>query len=211
LRILYTIVSMMKQNGIKLLFICSVAALASCNNKTTVPETSNYTKIDSLTETYLNLQDSLLITWNMMVKDENEKLRSMHELLHSMSISNLFDKSQLIALEQRLEQVELIRFNQKTMSNQHVVEEYDFASNSLITEILSLAETNSAFTQKKELQSLIDYIKVADQRVNFYRSEYDFIAQKFNLFVEKNKDQMIEFDQDSTNEKRPLFQMASDN
>ena len=210
MRILYTIKSMMKKNGIKLLFICSVAALASCN-KTSVRETHTYTQIDSLTETYLNLQDSLLITWNVMVKDENEKLRSMHELIHSMTISEIFDKSQLMTLEQRLEQVELIRFNQKTMSNQHVVEEYDFASNSLITEILSLAETNSAFTQKKELQSLIDYIKVADQRVTFYRSEYDFIAQKFNQFVEKNKDQMKEIDQDTTNGKRPLFQMASDN
>ncbi len=195
----------------KVLFICSLTALASCNIKTTVRETHNYTQLDSLTETYLNLQDSLLITWNVMVKDENEKLRSMHELLQSMTIADVFDKSQLIALEQRLEQVELIRFNQKTMSNQHVVEEYDFASNSLITEILSLAETNTSFVEKKELQPLIDYIKVADQRVTFYRSDYDFIAKKFNQFVEKNKDQMKEIDQDSTNNKRPLFQMASDN
>lgn len=202
---------MMKKSGVKLLFICSVTALASCTIKTTVRETHNYTQIDSLTETYLNLQDSLLITWNVMVKDENEKLRSMHELLHSMTISDVFDKSQLMALEQRLEQVELIRFNQKTMSNQHVVEEYDFASNSLITEIVSLAETNSAFVQKKELLSLIDYIKVADQRVNFYRSDYDFIAQKFNQFVEKNKVHMREIDENSSNDKRPLFQMASDN
>jgi hypothetical protein len=202
---------MINQNGIKLLFICCIGALASCNNKAAIPETHNYTQVDSLTETYLNLQDSLLITWNMMVKDENEKLSAMHELLHSMSISNSFDKSQLMTLEQRLEQVELIRFTQKTMSNQHVVEEYDFASNSLITEILSLVETNSTFAQKKELQSLMDYIKVADQRVNFYRSEYDFVAQKFNQFVEKNKDQMNEIDQDSTNDQRPLFQMASDN
>ena len=211
MRIQYTIESMMKKNGINLLFICSVIALASCTIRTAVPETHNYTKIDSLTDTYLNLQDSLLITWNVMLKDENEKLRSMHELLHNMTMSNAFDKNQLMALEQRLEQVELIRFNQKTMSNQYVVEEYDFASNSLITEILSLAATNSAFIQKKELQSLIDYIKVSDQRVNFYRSDYDFIALKFNQFVEKNKDHIKEIDQDSSNNKRPLFQMASGN
>ncbi len=146
-----------------------------------------------------------------MVKDENKKLQSLHELLNNMAATRQFDKSQLTTLEQRLEQVELIRFNQKTMFNQHVVEEYDFASNSLITEIVSLAETNSSFVQKEELKSLIDYIKIADQRVNFYRTDYDLIAQRYNLFVETNKEQMKEIDWNYSTDKRPLFQMASEN
>ena len=146
-----------------------------------------------------------------MVKDENEKLRSMHDLLQSMNGSDLFDKSQVVTLEQRLEQVERIRFNQKTMFNTHLVEEYDFASNSLISEIISLVESNSAFIQTKELQPLIDNIKEADQRVNYYRSNYDSVAQKFNDFLEKNKIYLKDLDQSSTPEKRPLFQMASEN
>jgi len=202
---------MLKQIGVKIFFIFSSTALVSCNFKTTVHETHTYTQIDSLTETYLNLQDSLLITWNVMVKDENEKLQSLHDLLNNMATASLFDKSQLTTLEQRLEQVELIRFNQKTMFNQHVVEEYDFASNSLISEIVSLAETNSSFVQKEELKYLIEYIKIADQRVNFYRSDYDLIAKRYNLFIEKNKEQMKEIDGNSANDKRPLFQMASEN
>lgn len=192
------------------MFICCLASWVSCTKRTTVHEGQNYTQIDSLTDTYLNLQDSLLITWNMMVKDENEKLRSMHELLQNMTTAG-FNKSQVEPLTERLEQVERIRFNQKTMSNPHVVEEYDFASNSLISEIVSLAESNPAFIQKKELQSLVDYIKVSDQRVNYYRSDYDYIAQKFNLFVEKYETKLNEIDQNANNDKRPLFQMASDN
>ena len=191
--------------------ICAVVVASSCTNRTSVPDHNNYTHIDSLTDTYLNLQDSLLITWNLMVKDENEKLKSMHELLQTMTSSDFFDKSQIVSIQQRLEQVERIRFNQKTMSNPHVVEEYDFASNSLIAEIVSLAESNSTFIQKKELQSLIDYINVADQRVNYYRSDYDSIAKKFNLFLEAHEINMKDIDQNATHEKRPLFQMASDN
>jgi hypothetical protein len=202
---------MIKQIGVTLFFICSSAAMVSCNFRTTVHETHSYTQIDSLTETYLNLQDSLLITWNVMVKDENKKLLSLHDLLNNMAATRQFDKSQLKTLEQRLEQVELIRFNQKTMFNQHVVEEYDFASNSLISEIVSLAETNSSFVQKDELKSLINYIKIADQRVNFYRTDYNLIAQRYNLFVEKNKEQIKEIDGKSSNDKRPLFQMTSEN
>lgn len=199
------------KNEIWLVVICSVAVWSSCNNRASVLDKNNYTQIDSLTDTYLNLQDSLLITWNLMVKDENEKLKSMHELLQTMTSSDFFDKNQIVSIQQRLEQVERIRFNQKTMSNPHVVEEYDFASNSLITEIISLAESNSTFIQQKELQSLIDYINVADQRVNYYRSDYDSIAQKFNLFLDAHEINMKDIDQNAAHEKRPLFQMASDN
>lgn len=191
--------------------MCCLVGWSSCTKRNTVQEGQHYTQIDSLTDTYLNLQDSMLITWNVMVKDENEKLGAMHELLHNMSSSDLFDKEQVEPLEQRLEQVERIRFNQKTMANPHVVEEYDFASNSLISEIVSLAESNPLFIQKRELQNLIDYIKVADQRVELYRTDYDYIAQKFNLFLDTYDSKLKEIDQHATNDKRPLFRMASDN
>lgn len=202
---------MKRENLILLLFICCAAGWASCNNRTSALERNNYTHIDSLTDTYLNLQDSLLIAWNVMAKDENEKLRSIHEVLQAMSSSDLFNKNLVASLEQRLEQVKRIRFNQKTIANPHVVEEYDFASNSLISEIVSLAESNLTFIQKKELQSLIDAIKEADQRVNYFRSDYDFIAQKFNLFLDNYQNHLKEIDQNAINGKRPLFQMASDN
>ncbi len=202
---------MKRENLILLLFICCAAGWASCNNRTSALERNNYTHIDTLTDTYLNLQDSLLIAWNVMAKDENEKLRSIHEVLQAMSSSDLFNKNLVASLEQRLEQVKRIRFNQKTIANPHVVEEYDFASNSLISEIVSLAESNLTFVQKKELQSLIDAIKEADQRVNYFRSDYDFIAQKFNLFLDNHQSHLKEIDQNAINGKRPLFQMASDN
>ena len=203
--------SIAEKRGISIVLICCLTGWVACTKRTTVHEAQSYTQIDSLTDTYLNLQDSLLITWNVMVKDENEKLRSMRELLQNMSNSNSFDKAELMSLEERLEQVERIRFNQKTMSNPHVVEEYDFASNSLISEITSLAESNEEFVQKKELQSLLDYIKAADQRVSFYRSDYDYIAEKFNLFLDKYNGKLKEIDQNASKDKRPLFQMASDN
>lgn len=202
---------MKRENLILLLLICCAAGWASCNNRTSALERNNYTHIDSLTDTYLNLQDSLLIVWNVMAKDENEKLRSIHEVLQAMSSSDLFNKNLVASLEQRLEQVKRIRFNQKTIANPHVVEEYDFASNSLISEIVSLAESNLTFIQKKELQPLIDAIKEADQRVNYFRSDYDFIAQKFNLFLDNYQNHLKEIDQNAINGKRPLFQMASDN
>jgi hypothetical protein len=201
----------MKHLGIRIVLICCAAGWVACGGRNTHEKKGDFTKIDSLTETYLTLQDSMLQTWNVMVNDENEKIRSMHELLHALLPSRKDDKDQLVSLEQRLDQLERIRFTQKTMSSPHIVEEYDFASNSLISELLSLTEADPKFSENTELQTLVDRIRIADQRVNIYRSDYDVATTDFNRFLEKYRDYLKEIDQNSNPQKRPLFQMASEN
>ena len=191
--------------------VCAGVALVACSGGKTSGEKTAFTKIDSLTETYLTLQDSMLQSWNVMMKDENEKIIAIHELLHAMIGDESFDKSQIITMEQRLIQLERIRFTQKTMANPHLVDEYDFASSSLITEILSLTESNPTFTSSKGLQNLVDKIRNSDQRVMAYRADYDSITGVFNAFLDSNKDYLKEIDENSVHEKRPLFQMASGN
>jgi hypothetical protein len=185
-----------------------MTVLAGCGGKNSFRERESFTKIDSLTENYLTLEDSILQTWNAIMMDENKKINSMHELLHLLLNSHRHDKAQLISLEQRLDQLERIRFNQKTMANPHIVDEYDFASNSLIFEIISLAESDSSYDENKDLQHWVNNIKIADQRVTIYRSDYDSVTNRFNLFLEKHKNYLIELDRDLSREKRPLFQMA---
>src|SRR5258706_16214530 len=175
----------MKHPGICIVVACCIAGLAGCGGKNSNGKGGDFTKIDSLTETYLMLQDSMLQSWNVMVNDENEKIRSMHALLHTLLSLQHYDKNQLISLEKRLEQVERIRFTQKTMSNPHVVEEYDFASNSLISEIISMTESDPDFSNSNELQTMVDRIRTADQRVNTYRTDYDASTAEFNRFLGK--------------------------
>ncbi len=198
----------MKHLGISVLVACCIAGLLACGGKNSNGKGGDFTKIDSLTETYLMLQDSMLQSWNVMANDENEKIRSMHELLHTLLSLQHYDKDQLISLEKRLEQLKRIRFTQKTMSNPHVVEEYDFASNSLISEIISLAESDPQFSASNELQTMVDRIRTADQRVNTYRTDYDASTAEFNRFLEKYQGYLKDIDQNSSAQKRPLFQMA---
>ncbi len=201
----------MKHLGIRIVMIGWAVAVAACGGKNVTAKRGDFTRVDSLTETYLMLQDSMLQSWNVMAKDENEKIRAMHELLHSLLASQQDNKDQLVSLEQRLDQLERIRFTQKSMSNPHVVEEYDFSANSLISELISLAESDASFSESTKLQNIVDRIRTSDQRVNIYRAEYDVAADNFNLFLEKNKDQLKEIDQNGSPQKRPLFQMASEN
>lgn len=195
-----------------ILYIAVVVAFCSsaCHSPQPRENTTSFTKIDSLTETYLILQDSLLHAWNVMVWDEQEKTKAMHGLLHLMHDQEGFDDQQLITLEQRLGQLDRIRFTQKSLANSYVIEEYDFASNSLVSEILSLAEADSEFIKNIQVQRLVDKVKITDQRVSEYRSSYDRVATIYNEFLEKYGDYLRDLDKDYAGEKRALFHMAFD-
>ncbi len=177
----------------------------SCIKRENDTSTAVFTRIDSLTEAYLSLQDSMLHTWNVMMKDENEKLENVGRLLLELKTLPGQDQAEIESMEQRLDQLTRIRFTQKSMTNPHVVEEYDFASNSLISEIISIAESEPAFTQNAKLQQLTDQVKSADQRVPIYREEYDAVVDNFNQFLEKAKPYLHEIDEKNTGEKKVLF------
>jgi hypothetical protein len=198
----------MKPIVLKTAVFCCLAGFVACTGENSRRESSSFTRSDSVTERYLALQDSMLNTWNAITTDENRKIKSMRELLYALAESGLHDKSQLAVLELRLNQLERIRFSQKTLSNPHVIEEYDFASNSLIFEIITLAESDGSFPDNKNLQRWVDDVKIADQRILFYRADYDSITTVFNLFLDANRGYLDALDNDLSREKRPLFQVA---
>jgi hypothetical protein len=184
-------------------------ALLSCGRSATSSEKTTFTHIDSLTETYLSLQDTLLHSWNVLAKDEKEKLEALENALHHLMKSSLPNDTQLASLEGRLGQLKQIHITQKTLANPYVVEEYDFASSSLISELLSLAESSSNMVQDKHLLNLLDKIKLSDKRISIYRNGYDSIALQFNAFLEKNNLHLKEIDADKSLEKRSVFSVAT--
>lgn len=188
-------------------FFLSIAFLACSEHKR--PNETHFTKADSLTDTYLDLKDAMLETWNSMINDDNQKLKAMHNLLHELTVSNPSKKEELQAFQERLDQLAHSRYTQKTMENAHVIEEYDFASNSLVTELIALAESQPQFSYNTTLQKLVESIRTAEQRVENYRAEYDEIASNYNEFIEKNQRMLREMDID-TPAKKPLFQTVAE-
>lgn len=180
-----------------------------CHSKKQTDETS-FTRIDSLTDMYLTLQDSLLDTWNVMIKDDNQKIKAMKGLLHEVQIGGQFIPGELQSYEQRVDQLCRIRYTPKTMWNADVVEEYDFASASLVTELIALAESYTAFSYNTTLQKLVEEIRAADLRVENYRAEYDAIAIRYNQFIEENQELLKEIADKETLDKKPLFQLVSE-
>jgi hypothetical protein len=186
---------------------CSIFAVFSCRDEHR-SDAVQFTKLDSVTEQYLNLKDSMLEVWNAMINDDNQKLKAMHNLLHELKVSDPSRQEQYKAYDERLEQLVQSRYTQKSMQNENVVEEYDFASNSLVSELIALAEGQKQFAYNSTMQKLVETIRTSDQRVDTYRIEYDRIASEYNNFIDRNRPMLKEIDQDTVLEKKPLFQMA---
>lgn len=183
-------------------------AFFACNEQRQT-DNPHFTKADSLTDTYLELKDSMLETWNAMINDDNQKLKAMNNLLHELKVSNPAKKDELQAYQERLDQLVHSRYTQKTMENAHVIEEYDFASNSLVSELIALTESQPQFSYNTTLQKLVESIRTADQRIENYRAEYDQIASAYNEFLEVNQKFLNEMEED-TFQKKPLFQTVSE-
>src|SRR5689334_21370117 len=124
----------------------SAVALCHCGKKEQHSSGSNFTKADSLMETYLSLEDSIHEVWNIMINDDNKKISSMNNLLHELELTSGNEQSTIRAYEERLEQLQRLRYNQKSMANAELIEQYDFASNSMVSELVSLAESRAEFT-----------------------------------------------------------------
>lgn len=168
-----------------------------------------FTKADSLTERFLELQDSTLACWNTLVSDETYKIRTMHSLLHELLVSSQFDKEELITLEKRLDQISGTNLTLESIQNTSLIEEYDFASNALLTELVTLAESDENFAHNKTLQKLVDGITLADQRVEENRINYDRVASMYNQFVDRNQSVIMESEENIHLEKKPLFQATA--
>lgn len=182
--------------------------LLSCGNKQDADQTA-FTQEDFVTAGYLAYQDSLVQAWNLMINDDNRKLRAMHELLAELRSTGEPDRSVILArFEDRLKQLHRIRYTQKSMRNADVIEEYDFASGTLVREVLAMTEVSTTFATSVRLQNLVDDIRLAEARVSNYRADYDDLVSHYNSFVDVNKAYLRQLNRDSL-QKRPLFQMVS--
>ena len=175
-----------KVEKIGCILIIGTILLTGCGQKSSSVEHQQFTKIDSLTEKYLSYNDSILQAWNMMINDDNQKIKSMRHLVSMLVETNEFNQEDLTILNERINQLFENRYTPETLS-EVIIEEYDFASNALVTEVTSLVQEYSKFDEDENLQKIVEEITAADQRVEKYRSEYDAVVQRYNQFLKINE------------------------
>jgi hypothetical protein len=188
---------------------CAAVVTFSCGKNPDIQDT-NFTKADSLTDLYLSLQDSMLQSWNIMINDDNQKIQAMHNLLHELMISAPDESDELNIYEEQLNHLTQLRYTQKSLGDEDLIEEYDFASNSLVAELISLTESQQEYAYNATLQKLVEDIRVADQRVSNYRQDYDDITMRYNKFLKINQSYLKEISLADSLEMKPIFQMDYD-
>ncbi len=188
------------------IFLVVITILTACSSSTSLREKTNFTHLDSLTDTYLVLQDSVLQSWNRVIKTESEKSKTLEQLLAHLSTTQI-DSDLINSLDEQVQQLEKIRFTPKTLWNSHVVNEYDESCSLLIQRITDLSSKEAEISSSKDYQTAINWINQIQNLSTSHRLYYDSLAQRFNQFVEKHREALKEMERNGQLDNKPLFKV----
>ncbi len=184
-------------------FIGLYCALMGCGSSGNIQERTQFTRLDSLTDEYLVLQDSVLQSWNRVVKTETDRSRVLKALVQQLAHSA--NSPTIESLQTQVAQLEKIRFTPKSISNPHVVDEYDEACKNLLEHIHQLSEKAGALAHSEDFMQQVQSAERASLKSFFQRARYDSLASSFNAFVESNWNELKEIERNAHLERKPLF------
>jgi prophage DNA circulation protein len=182
------------------LLVFAWALMAACGSSNNLQERTQFTHLDSLTDTYLVLQDSALHAWNRVVKAETEKTEALRYLVEQLD--TLAQSSIVAVFRQRIDQLERIRFTPKSVSNRDVISEYDQACQSILVDLASAAAT---YAHQPLVANRLTWINQLQASIFSHRQYYDSVAEAFNRFVEQHAHELREIERNAHLERKPLF------
>jgi hypothetical protein len=179
-----------------------IMAGASCSSSSTLHERTHFSRADSLTEVYLVLQDSLLQSWNRIMRTELDRSAALNSIIDNMQRTTLINDEEWKAYRTTLEQLGRIRFTQKSMNDPHVIEEYDKACGELVRQLTVLSIASA------QMQKAADQLASFNESNVYYRRYYDSLAYEFNTFIQVNSVD-LSLDSNLQLEKKPMFWSVS--
>jgi hypothetical protein len=179
-----------------------IMAGASCSSSSTLHERTHFSRADSLTEVYLVLQDSLLQSWNRIMRTELDRSAALNSIIDNMQRTTLINDEEWKAYRSTLEQLERIRFTQRSMNDPHVIEEYDKACSELVRQLTVLSIASA------QMQKAADQLASFNESNVYYRRYYDSLAYEFNTFIQVNSVD-LSLDSNLQLEKKPMFWSVS--
>ena len=188
-------------------FLCA-AAYSACQRASEEKKVGERQQtIDSLEQSFQTLNDSLETRWEIIVAEEDRKLKNMRRLLQEISSFPVYNRARLDTLLAQLEQVYAMRFDPETMTSAQI-DRYDSASSVVKNRIVRFALEHPDVEEQPLVSQLIDSIENADQKILFYRVQYDNYVRDYNAFLEGNRDFFREIDTTGLFRERTLFQLS---
>ena len=195
----------MKSIRLTAVIIFTVLILSQC---TTGDKSVDADELESLKLSYQAINDSIAVSWKLMIDDDDEKLFHLKRLVEEITYTNEYDQVKVDGLFQRIEKVKPMRYDPESMQDSGLIDEYDLIIASLINEVSSYASTHPRFENYPLMAELINDIREADNRVLFHRITYDDFAKEYNILIETNKDILNQIDPDLKSERKPLFELV---
>ena len=168
-------------------------------------QSTELSKQDSLQIYFTGLHDSINGYWDEMIKDDDEKLFNIKRLLEEVSYTPSYSQRKFDSLLMAQEDLAKFRYNQETMAQSSLIDEYDKVASELIYEAINFAEENPDFEKYPLMKELIIEIREADSRVLFHRIKYDNYVFQYNAFLKTYPDLAKQFNEGNVPEKYPVF------
>lgn len=129
------------------------------------------------------LRDSVDVKWRNMVESDDQKLAITRLLLRELRGQPGRTEAQLKAFEQANARLKARRYDQTTMSNSALIDQYDTAQDSLLTALYPVAAPNGG-APTENARNFVEGIQQLDAGVVGFRVQYDDAAKRYNNYLQ---------------------------
>ena len=173
-----------------LLILIVIATGFGCSRSGTESGNVSSRKLDSLRSHFEFLESELALNWSVMIEDDDEKLFSLKRLLEEVSYTGAFNEKQFNQLMEEVDDLKALRYDQESMSNSHLIDDYDSVTNRVISEVIEFAQYHPEYESFPLMDELVNDIMEAQYNVLNYRIIYDRSADEFNYFIQDHHEIM---------------------
>lgn len=189
----------------RLIFFLFVMPFLGCSDGKEESNTSADSSDESLAAEYFALHDGMTNAWNGVIRNDNDRIDALQRVITKLTQSDNEDPELMQSLDSRAQKLRQMQLTPGTLDNTAIVEEYDFACESLVSEVSAQAMASPVFPDDATLQSDVEKIRNADQETIDLRGAYDHEVRQFNEFVFRHKEIIMDIDKDCPKEGLPLF------
>ncbi len=167
------------------LVFCSV--MAGCRIDPESKREVSASGMDSIVTAYRVTTDSVVSSWDRMIIDDDEKLFHIKRLLEEVTYTGHFDPVVMDSFMTKHSALVALRYDQKSMADSELIDEYDALTSELINEVTTFAKRHPDYNKYPLMEELIMDIMEADNRVLLHRIKYDNFCREFNVLIASQK------------------------
>jgi len=189
-----------------LMAICAIAAFVGCTRNSSTDAVSTSTA-DSVIIVYKATGDSVASAWKRMITDDDEKLFHIKRLLEEVTYTGNYDQVAVDSLMGKHQALVELRYDQRSMADSDLIDEYDVLTSELIHDVTSFAKNHPDYKKYPLMEELIMDIMEADNRVLLHRIKYDSYCRELNSLVKSQKG-FLDAGGESNLDEMPLFTLS---